>query len=106
MSIDQFPYLKPDPGKLDEAFCDLCRTQMDVTRNVCGPTSWGASMAGINHLHDVFKCPHREKKWHKQAVRIKIAASEHPSKRISDIMLSEMDEIIQNKSPTKGAGDD
>ena len=99
-------YFTSEPGEYDEMFCDLCGTKMDVRRDAYGSRSWAGAMAGIKHLHDAFTCPYYNERWHEQADEIKFAAWGHPSKKISDIMLSEVKEIIQNKTPTKGENDD
>lgn len=90
-----------DPGEFNELSCDICGEKMDVTRNVNGPTSFAAAMGEISRLHDSFNCPFREDMWHKQACKLKAEARRNPSKRLADIMMSEMTEVLTTRNATK-----
>ena len=70
----------PAPGTVEMAKCGICGIEMNVERNVLGPTSWAESMAGRKHRHDSFRCPNLGKDWHRRIYRLK-----------TDVYLEEID---------------
>jgi hypothetical protein len=90
----------PDPGKTDHMQCNVCLAEMDVQRNVIGPTSWAGAMARSNRRHDRFTCPHTGKGWHNQALEIRKSAKDTPSKIVFEALTQEADDICRLKKPT------
>jgi len=64
----------PKPGEVAQAECGICGTQMNVERNVNGPTGFAEAMASRGHLHDSFTCPHLQESWHKRIAGLKMKA--------------------------------
>lgn len=91
----------PAPGKYEQINCGICGTQMDVQRNVFGPTGFAEAMAKRGHQHDSFSCPHIDEDWHKQAKLLKKEAQESSSKAIEQMLLDEAQEILINRTTTK-----
>ena len=89
------------PGEQEKGFCCVCGQELDVSRNVMGPTSSVEAMAGHKHLHDSFTCKNSGEKWHMQALAILQKAEETPSKIIEDQLKLEAAEIISKKEATK-----
>lgn len=94
-------YFTPPPGKVDSMTCRVCGSNMNLKRNVNGPTGWAESVGGGKHLHDTFSCSFAGEKWHDQALRLKKLAEETPSFEIQKIYEKEADEIIETRTPTK-----
>ncbi len=63
----------PDPGKVKEAHCGICGSEMKVSRNVLGPTCFAMAMSGHKRRHDHFYCPNIEKSWHRRIRELKWA---------------------------------
>lgn len=61
----------PAPGTLEAAECGICGAQMNVQRDVFGPTSAVEAMAGKKHKHDSFICPFIGKRWHEEIYYLK-----------------------------------
>lgn len=59
-----------DPGECEEMFCGVCKTKMDVKRNLVGPTSYISKMCGSKHPHDCFLCPLVEEPWHEYVQKV------------------------------------
>ena len=94
--------LLSDAGETQEdCFCGVCKTKMDVQRNVMTARSWAGSMAGIKALCDVYTCPFKDEQWHKQVIAITIFAEHIPSANIEDMCRREVAEILRNRKPTK-----
>ncbi|MEK7637836.1 MAG: hypothetical protein AAB375_00180 [Patescibacteria group bacterium] len=74
---------------------------MSVERNVLGPTSWAEAMGRKKHLHDEFRCPHLQSRWHQQAVTLLREARNTASERIRAIIISEAEEIVASKMVRK-----
>ena len=83
----------PVPGTVETAECGVCGAQMNIRRNVLGPTSSVEAMAGRKHRHDSFVCPRIEEDWHKRIYRLKI-----------DVYFSEINNAV-NKDETKKAAE-
>lgn len=71
----------PAPGTVDSVECGVCGTNMNVTRNVIGSTSYAETISGGKHRYDNFECPQRGKIWHRQIYKLK-----------SDVYLAEIDD--------------
>lgn len=94
-------YAYPDPGKYESLKCGICETEMNVRRNLHGPTSYGAAMAKKGRDHDAFRCPHIDEDWHIQAKALRRAARETPSATLAGVFLQEMAQICQTREATK-----
>ena len=65
-------YCFPEPGTKDKINCGVCGVQMDVRRNVFGPTSWAMAVGGMKRLHDAFTCSRVGEDWHKRIYELKM----------------------------------
>jgi hypothetical protein len=91
----------PAPNQYDSVICGICRTQMLVTRDVCGATTSAEAHAKLKHLHDKFVCPHIDENWHIQVKALKKQAIKSVSKQIEDILLQEAELVLATKKETK-----
>lgn len=96
----------PNPGEYLAVYCGVCGRSMSVKRNVLGPIGFAEAMLVRNgqskgHLHDEFWCEDREESWHRQAKAIRDNALETPSKRLTDLLNEEADEIVRTRKITK-----
>lgn len=82
----------PEPGKVKKIKCGVCGTQMNVERNVLGPTSWASAMAGFKYRHDRFWCPFVSQNWHQGITDLK-----------SEIYFAEMHKAPDLKKKKKNA---
>lgn len=89
------------PGTVETLQCRVCGAEMDVTRDVVGPTSWATSVGKIHTAHDSFFCPHREEEWHKKVLSLKLWQTECPSERLNKIVENEIADLLIQKSETK-----
>lgn len=94
-------YFTPPPDLVKVAFCGICNEEMEVKRNVNGPTGWAESVGGMKHLHDTFSCKHRTEDWHCQVRNLKSRITKETSKKITDMLTEEMNEVLKSKKPTK-----
>jgi hypothetical protein len=91
----------PSPGTEKEMLCDVCSANMDVKRDVYGPTGFAEGMAGRGHLHDEFTCPFIDAMWHLQASQLQELARETPSKTFESLLNAEIEQILQTRKETK-----
>ena len=84
----------PEPDTVSEWTCEVCAQTCDVTRGVNGPTSWAASVAKQNRLHDCFRCPSADEDWHVQAMAIDRDIDNCNSPSIQAIMQKDFDDIV------------
>ncbi len=94
-------HFTPDPGTEEKMFCEVCKTEMDVERNVEGPTSWAESVGGRKHKHDSFSCPFAQEDWHNQARILMERIEKESSRTISSLLQAEVNEVLLNKKTTK-----
>ncbi len=85
-------YCFPKPGTVKKVKCGVCGMNMDVERNVLGPTSFAGAMAGAKHRHDSFRCPFVETSWHQGIVNLK-----------AEIYIAEMNKALDLKKRKKNA---
>ncbi len=78
--------------------CGVCGKEMLVKRNCYGSTSFVQAMGGVKRLHDSFRCPNSELKWHEQVVLIRIEAARTASTRLRNMLTEEADEIVQENT--------
>ena len=94
-------YFTPDPGEEKEMFCEVCKTGMDVQRNVMGATGFAEAMGRKGHLHDFFQCPFRKTDWHNQARILMQRINKETSNSITEILLIELSEVLEKRKTTK-----
>jgi len=75
--------------------CRVCGDKCRVTRNVFGPTNYISAIAKKPTRHDSFICPHSDDTWHRKALKIAVAIDQNPSKRISEMMKSDLADLVQ-----------
>ena len=90
-----------DPGKRDKMNCNVCSSNMDVKRNVYGPTGMAEAMAKKGHSHDSFTCPHVDKDWHRQASKILRELENTSSPTLEELLKKDMEKIIETRKATK-----
>lgn len=83
----------------EEHHCRVCGSLCRVSRDVFGPTSWGTAMARKFTHHDEFVCPHTDKPWHEQALKLVMAIDETPSKRIAALMQADLEDLLRENLP-------
>jgi hypothetical protein len=91
----------PEPGTVDTATCGICGALMTVERDQFGPTGFAEAMAHKGHAFDFFECPHLAEAWHKQIDALQQEIEDTPSRKLADMMQSEVDEILRNHQATK-----
>lgn len=89
------------PGLVEEEFCSVCETKMDVTRDVKASRGFAAAMGGSNWDRDEFRCPEAQEAWHRQALEIIREAENTASSAIEKILLDEKDDIVKQRKATK-----
>ena len=86
------------PEKFDKVICKVCGINCDVKRNVMDYTGFAAAMAKTKTLHDQFKCPNVDEKWHKKALNLILDIESCNSPSLKKIMQTDLKNIIGNKS--------
>ena len=94
-------YFTPDLGTVKNANCGICGKQMNVKRNVLGPTGWAEAMAKRKHRYDSFTCPYYEKDWHKKIINLINEARNTSSSNIIKIIEKEIYKILRTKKVPK-----
>ena len=94
-------HFTPDPGEKDKMFCRVCAAEMDVKRNVNGPTSSIESMGGGKHPHDSFSCPNTKYDWNSQVRTLKARVEKETSQFIADILEQEIEKVLKEKKTTR-----
>ena len=84
-----------EPDKVEEIRCRVCGTECEVDRNVLGPTGVASAIAGHHNYHDQFVCPNAGERWHYKALRLFVAIEEMPSRRVSDLIQQDLDELLE-----------
>ena len=83
------------PGEISEMKCKVCGTVCDVERNCKGIKSVFAGMAGMFEDHDRYTCPRSDDEWHVRARELMEEIARTPSKRLSQIMQDELEELLK-----------
>ena len=91
----------PESGKQHVMRCRVCKSEMDVQRDINGPTSLSEAMGGGEHLHDLFTCSHSEEKWHQQVLQMRKFIIATPSATLAMLVEKEMNVVLKNKKATK-----
>jgi hypothetical protein len=94
-------HFTPAPGTKDKMFCRVCKCEMDVKRNVMGPTGWAEAISRKEHAHDTFSCAHAQEYWHNQARILLERIEKESSHTIATILKKEVKEVIKTKKTTR-----
>ena len=86
-----------NPGFQKTARCGVCKKQMKVRRNILGSTGYNEALSGHKHLHDRFECPDYEQKWHQKLADLVQEMEGTASKKIKQIIIEEIAEILQRR---------
>ena len=52
-------------------------------------------MANSFSHHDLFMCPNSDNEWHEQGLILVMAIEDTPSKRLADLMMQDLDELLK-----------
>ena len=91
----------PAPGTVEKMQCPTCGDEMDVTRNVMGPTGFAEAVGRGGHLHDRFVCSHAGEVWHTQVIKLKELVRNTPSAIVAQLIGDEVVGILKTRKPTK-----
>jgi hypothetical protein len=84
----------PPPGEAERMDCRVCGAGMDAARGLTGPTGFAEAMARRGHLHDRFTCPNSGEPWHREALALRQAMEDTPSRRVRALMGEDLDELL------------
>lgn len=84
----------PSPGEVERMNCCVCGAGMDVERGLTGPTHFAEAMAQRGHKHDRFTCPNSGEPWHRDALKLREAMKDTPSKRVRGLISEDLDELL------------
>src|SRR6056297_474185 len=91
--------VKPDVK--EEMHCKVCGSKCEAGKGIEGHVSIATSMAGIKVKHDQFTCPHYDEEWHYKAYKLLKELEETESKRISELIRQDLDEILKENMNTE-----
>jgi hypothetical protein len=94
----------PDQGThhKDEVIqCGVCGENMIAKFSVFGARGFAQAIGGGGSYHDSYHCPNREKPWHKQVVALREEARKTSSRKLTEMLREEADEVLATKTPTK-----
>lgn len=97
-------HFTPEVGTQDKMYCRVCKTAMQVQRNVNGPTSWAESMGKGKHFHDSFSCSFAQEDWHNQARILLERIEAESSQTIAELLENEVNQILEKRQITKDCG--
>ncbi|MFQ5913345.1 MAG: hypothetical protein ACE5JS_09190 [Nitrospinota bacterium] len=101
MPTKGFDFFIAEAGSKGEYHCGVCNTKCEVKRNVYGPTTFAEAMAKTFRYHDLFVCPHRDEKWHEQALNLVQAIEETPSRRVAQLMAQDLEDLLRENGISK-----
>ncbi len=84
---------KPNSGRT--FFCNICGKKTVVEKSIPYPSSFADAFSKKLDLHDVYKCPHINEKWHDNAFELVQAIEKTPSKRIAELMKQDLYDILK-----------
>ncbi len=104
-------FFTPSPGTEDTMHCCACGEEMEVQRNVFGPTGYVEAVGGrmrqrqdpayrVGHLHDVFTCKRSGQTWHTQVIALREEQSETSSARLKSVLEEEIQQILTTRQAT------
>lgn len=96
-------YFTPAAGSKESMTCEACLDQMEVQRDVMEIRGkFGNVMPEKYHrLTDIFTCRHAGQPWHDQLIALMREAERTPSKKLEDLLQTEIDEIRKIRVNTK-----
>ncbi len=74
--------------------CRICGSDCLLAQDMFGPTGVVSAMANGFAYHDEFMCPHTDKAWHKQALKLAVALDKNPSTRIAEFMKADLEDLL------------
>jgi hypothetical protein len=98
-----YDHFSPDPGECDKMSCRACGDDMDVKRNVNGPTGYAEAIGGGKHLHDSFSCPNAGEDWHNQLIALDKELNKTSSTRVAALIEVEIKEVKETRVCTRKA---
>ena len=86
------------PGEIGNVSCKICHTRCHVQRNIEGRRIKYISGTGLDKTHDKFYCPKSDNAWHKKGVKLYVESQRTESKRISELIKKDIDDILNSIS--------
>ena len=86
------------PAEIKDVNCKICHTGCKVWRNIKGRKIKYISGTGLDKTHDEFYCPKSDKAWHKKGVKLFVESQRTESKRISELIRKDLDDILKSRS--------
>ena len=88
------------PGEVIDVNCKICHARCKVERNMKGIRVKYADISGtgLDKTHDKFYCPKSEETWHKKGVKLYIESQRTESKRISELIKKDLDDLLNSVS--------
>ena len=84
------------PGEIRDVNCKICHTRCHVQRNIEGRRIKYVSGTGLDKTHDKFYCPKSDNAWHKKGVKLYVESDRTESKRISELIKKDIDDILNS----------
>jgi len=91
--IDYACFARP-VGQTAHIRCRICGTSCDVEKDQAPLKQWYARGSGMDERHDLFSCPYANDDWHERALKLFMAAEETPSKRIAQLILLDLGDVL------------
>ena len=74
--------------------CRVCGSDCLLAQDMFEPTGVVSAMANGFAYHDEFMCPHTDKSWHKQALKLAVSLDKNPSTRIAEFMKADLEDLL------------
>ena len=89
-------------GDLEKWYCKVCGSLGEVERGKVGPISLYDGFSKKSTEHDLFYCPNINGDWHKTARKLMVEIRNTPSKRIAELMMADLEDILNENGKLKG----
>ena len=83
------------PGEVRGVDCKICHTGCKVQSSIKGIRTKYISGTGLDKTHDKFYCPNSDNTWHKKSVDLYIELQRTKSKRISELIRKDLDDLLE-----------